>query len=110
MNEQVQAYVSKYPPAVVELFRQLRQAVIDSAPCAPEETLWARLPSYCVGDAFVRLIPFKDHINVEASAILLCRDELPGCKITPKGMLQLYPGQEIPHAVLAKIFTRTLCP
>lgn len=110
MNEQVQSYIGKYPPAVIELFRQLRQAVIDSAPCAPEETLWARLPSYYVGDAFVRLIPFKDHINVEASAILLCRDELPGCKITPKGMLQLYPGQEIPHDVLAKIFARTLCP
>ena len=110
MNEQVQAYIGKYPPDVIELFRQLRQAIIDSAPCTPEETLWARLPSYYVGNAFVRLIPFKDHINVEASAVLLYRDELPGCKITPKGMLQLYPGKEIPHAVLAKIFARTLSP
>lgn len=110
MNEQVQAYIGKYPPDVIALFRQLRQAIIDNAPCAPEETLWARLPSYYVGDAFVRLIPFKDHINVEASAVLLFRDELPGCKITPKGMLQLYPGKEIPHTVLAKIFARTLNP
>lgn len=39
MNEQVQAYIGKYPPDVIALFRQLRQAIIDSAPCAPEETL-----------------------------------------------------------------------
>lgn len=110
MNEQVQAYISKYPPSIVGLFQQLRQIILDSAPCAPEETLWARLPSYYVGEAFVRLIPFKDHINIEAAALPLHRDELPGCKFTPKGMLQLSPGQDIPLTALARLFAQTFAP
>ena len=109
MNEQVQAYISTFPPEINQLFRQLRQLILDSAPCAPEETLWARLPSFYVGVRFVRLIPFRDHINVEASAILPHREELPDCKITPKGMLQLYPGKDVPREALIRIFTKTLC-
>ena len=35
-----------------------------------KEMLWAKLPSYYSGDSFVRLIPCKDHINVEASSIM----------------------------------------
>lgn len=107
MNDQVKAYIARYPQEIIDLFCQLRQLVYDSAGCSPEEKLWARLPSYCIGDAFIRLIPFKDHINIEAKAILLHREELSGCKITPKGMLQLSPGQEFP-AILAEIFAQTL--
>ena len=31
--------------------------------------MWAKLPTYYVGESFVRLIPFKDHINIEAKAV-----------------------------------------
>lgn len=47
--------------------------------------LWAKLPSFYVGNNFVRLIPFKDHINIEAKAVIFHKDELPGYEITPKG-------------------------
>ncbi len=106
MNEQIQQYLSGYPEEIASLFAQLRQLIYDCA--VPEETLWARLPSYLAGDRFVRLIPFKDHINIEARAILSHREELAGYKITPKGMLQIYVKQAIPCDVLKNIFTETL--
>lgn len=90
------------------MYYHLRQIIFASVSCTPEETLWARLPSYYVGESFVRLIPFKDHINIEARAIMQHKDELAFYKITPKGMLQIRLGQPIPDAVLNRVFAETL--
>ena len=106
MQEEVKEYINKYPLEIVELFHALRKIIYDI--CEPEETLWAKLPSYYVGDTFVRLIPFKDHINVEAQEIMHHQEELAGYKITPKGMLQLYVKQDVPYEVLKKVFKETL--
>jgi hypothetical protein len=64
------------------------------------EKLWAGLPSFYAGDHFVRVIPFKDHINIEAPAILPHAHELSRYKITPRGMLQIPHTQSIPGIVL----------
>lgn len=108
MNEQIDLYVAKYPEGIFKMFNRLRQLIFDSVSCEVEETLWARLPSFYVGEHFVRLIPFKDHINVEADAITDYKDALAGYKITPKGMLQIYENQEIPAETLSEIFRKTL--
>ena len=108
MNEQVKEYVDKFPSEIVDMYLTLRQMIFDSASCEPEETLWAKLPSYYVGESFVRLIPFKDHINIEAQSVMQHKEELIGYKITPKGMLQIYLKQEIPCVVLKQIFMETL--
>ena len=108
MDEQVREYVEQYPSAIVNMYHTLRTLILDSTPAAPQEKLWAKLPSYYVGEAFVRLIPFKDHINIEASAAAAHRQELVGYKITPKGMLQIYQGQALPAEILKRIFAETL--
>lgn len=108
MNEQIKEYIGKYPSEIIEMFYSLRQMIFDSAPCEPEETLWAKMPSFYVGKNFVRLIPFKDHINIEAQAIIEHRDELSGYKITPKSMLQIFVNQQIPSEVLMRVFGETL--
>ena len=108
MNEQIKAYLNNYPEEIADVFHKLRQLIFDSVSCEPEETLWAKLPTYNVGEAFVRLIPFKDHINIEAQAVLQHTDELTSYKITPKGMLQIYVKPEIPGEVLKRIFEETL--
>lgn len=108
LSEEIRTYIEKYPSEAGELFLALRRLIYDSVPTAPAEKLWAKLPSYYVGDAFVRLIPFKDHINVEAQAILQHRNELTAYAITPKGMLQLYVDQPVPEEVLKRIFAETL--
>ena len=108
MNENVKEHIDKYSVEVKELYTQLRTIVYDSVSLDIEEKLWAKLTSYYVGDAFVRLIPFKDHINIEASAITLHAGELDGYKITPKGMLQIYINQNVPSNVLRQIFAETL--
>lgn len=108
MNEQVQIYIEKYPAAVAEMFKTLRQLIYDSTNADLVETLWAKLPSYYAGESFVRLIPFKDHINIEALAAIEHKEALEGYKITPKGMVQIYINQELPLEVLKRIFSETL--
>ena len=70
MNEQVKEYLEKFPCEIKDLFGSLRSLIYDSVKAEIKETLWAKLPSYYVGDSFVRLIAFKDHINIEAKAVL----------------------------------------
>ena len=108
MNEQVSLYLEKFPGEVSDLFNALRNIIFDSASSKPEELLWAKLPSYYVGASFVRLIPFKDHINIEAKTAAEHKGELQGYKMTPKGMLQIFVGQKIPVDVLRQIFAETL--
>ena len=108
MNEQVKEYIDKYPSEIIEMYYGLRKMIFDSVSCEPEETLWAKLPSYYVGESFVRLIPFKDHINIEAQSIIQHKEELADYKITPKGMVQIYLKQIIPCDILKQIFAETL--
>lgn len=108
MNAQVKEYLEKYSDDIRAMYHQLRQLIFESVSCRVEEALWARLPSYYAGEAFVRLIPFKDHINIEARAIISHREELTDYKITPKGMLQIYFGEKIPLQALKQIFLETL--
>ena len=108
MNEQVREYIDKYPSEIVDMYNNIRQIIFDSVSSEPEETLWAKLPSYYVGETFVRLIPFKDHINIEANAISEYKDVLSCYKVTPKGMLQIFLKQELPIDVLKQIFAKTL--
>ena len=108
MNKSVQEYIDKYPDEVKELYIRLRTIIYDSVSYEIEEKLWAKIPSYYVGESFVRLIPFKDHVNVEAAAVLAHKEELGGYKITPKGMLQIYLKQDGLQDVLGKIFVETL--
>lgn len=108
MNTQVKEYIEKYPSEIVDLLNRLRQLIWDSISSEPEETLWAKLPSYYVGERFVRLIPFKDHINIEALAVIQHKEELSAYKVTPKGMLQFFVNQQIPTEALMRIFAETL--
>ena len=108
MNEQIKIHLEKYPQEIVDVFTALRQLIYNSVSVDVEETMWAKLPSYYNSEKVVRLIPFKDHINVEASAVNQHKDELSDYKITPKGMLQIYVKQNIPNEVLKMIFKETL--
>ena len=85
MNDNVKEYIDKFSDEIKQLYYQLRKIIYDSVSWEVEEKLWAKLPSYYVEDNFVRLIPFKDHINIEAYAIALHKEELNDYKITPKG-------------------------
>ena len=108
MNEQVKDYIDKYPNEIIDMYNNLRKIIFESVSSKPEEILWAKLPSYYVDDSFVRLIPFKDHINIEAQAAIQHKEELACYKMTPKGMVQIYLKQDIPHEALKQIFAETL--
>jgi hypothetical protein len=93
---------------IFDMYNNIRQIIFDSVSSEPEETLWAKLPSYYVGETFVRLIPFKDHINIEANAVSEYKEVISSYKVTPKGMLQIFLKQELPVDVLKQIFAKTL--
>ena len=104
MNLQVQKTIGKYPLEVIDLFTHLRKLLFDSVSGEITETMWAGMPSYYLAGRFIRLIPFKDHINVEANAIAGHTEQLQGYKMTPKGMLQLFVKQPVPDKILVEIF------
>lgn len=108
MNEQVRDYIEKYPIEIIDMYNVLRKLIFDSTSSEPKETMWAKIPSYYVGDSFVRLIPFKDHINIEAKAVSKYKEVLVDYKVTSKGMLQIFLKQKIPASVLKQIFEETL--
>ncbi|MDE7212952.1 MAG: hypothetical protein K2N42_00055, partial [Anaeroplasmataceae bacterium] len=73
------------------------------------ESLWAGLPTYSISkEKFVRIIPFKDHINIEALALITYKESLKDYKFTPKHMLQICVGEPIPRAILLKVCKETL--
>lgn len=108
MNEQIKEYIDKFPNDIIDMYIVLRKLIFDSVSSELQETMWAKLPTYYVGESFVRLIPFKDHINIEARAVSVNTELLSGYKVTPKGMLQIFLKQDIPTDVLKKIFIETL--
>lgn len=108
MNEAIQNYIEGYCKEIQSLFSEIRNLIIKAVPCEIEEKLWVKLPSFYVGEKFVRVIAFKDHINIEATKIMKHKSQLKQFKITPKGMLQIYLNQDIPFDVLQEIFIETL--
>ena len=108
MDTETSNYVKKYSIEIQNMFFLLRKYIFQSVSCEIEEKLWAKLPSYYVNNRFIRVIPFKDHINIEAISILKHQDELKEFKITPKGMLQIYLKQDVPKDILQNIFREAL--
>ena len=108
MIDTIQSYLDSFDEPAVQRFSLLYNLLLESTTQEIEEKLWARLPSFYCGKNFVRIIPFKDHINIEAKAILTCEDKLHGYKITPKGLLQISHQQEIPAEILKKVFKESL--
>ncbi len=103
MNEEFERYLEKFNAETRQRFTRLHELVHESTSHIIEEKLWAKLPSFYVGDRFIRIIPFNDHINIEAKAVQSHKTSLDEFKITPKGMLQIQHTQSIPEDVLQKI-------
>ena len=108
MSDEIKLYIEKYPTEIIKLFQELRKIIYDCAKVDIEEKMWAKIPTYYTGKLYIRLIPFQNHINIEAKAIIKHQDELSNFKITPKGMLQIFVNQKVPSDILAKIFAETL--
>jgi len=104
MKEEINNYLENFEEVTKQRFCMLYGLIYESTLHNIEEKLWAKLPSFYVDNNFVRLIPFKDHINVEAKSVVYHKDELSGYKITPKGMLQIYHNQQVPCELLKIIF------
>lgn len=104
MQEEILDYLDKFEDDTKERFIMIYKILCESTVETINERLWAKLPSYYVGDKFVRIIPFKDHLNLEAKTISLHMDELREYKITRKGMLQIFHNENIPYELLKVIF------
>ncbi|WMJ87168.1 DUF1801 domain-containing protein [Anaerocolumna sp. MB42-C2] len=108
MIKDIKSYIEKFESRTKDRFYDLNKLIYDSTSQIITEKLWAKLPSYYVGNNFVRIIPFKDHINIEANAVISHKDDLGDYKITPKGMLQIFHNQLIPDEILKVVFKESL--
>lgn len=103
MKEEIKTYIEKYPYDVREMFLSLREMIL-SLDGGISEKMWAKMPEYRMGDKFIRLIAFKDHINIQCEAIQEYTDRLGSYKFTPKGFLQIYTDDNIPEEILNEAF------
>lgn len=108
MKEDIHNYLDKFEAQTKERFYDLYKLIYESTSRDIEEKLWAKLPSFYVNDKFIRIIPFKDHINIEAKAVAFHIDELSEYKITPKGMLQIFNNKPVQCELLKTIFKESL--
>jgi hypothetical protein len=108
MIDSIAKYLETFDEHTIQRFKVLYNLILESTSIEIEEKLWAKLPSIYSGKNFVRLIPFKDHINIEAKGIMAHKDKFHGYKFTPKGMLQIGHKQEIPGELLKFVFKETL--
>lgn len=108
MKEEIYNYLDSFEDETKQRFCDLYKLIYESTYKDIDEKLWAKLPSFYVNDNFIRLIPFKDHINIQAKAINFHRDELSQYKVTVKGMLQIFHNQQICSGVLKIIFKESL--
>ncbi|WP_461614967.1 DUF1801 domain-containing protein [Clostridium sp. Marseille-QA1073] len=107
MKEDIFNYLENFDEQTKQRFYMFYELIYKSTSRSIDEKLWAKLPSFYVGNNFIRLIPFKDHINIEAKAVIFHKDELSGYKITPKGMLQIFHNQQVPSELLKIIFVES---
>lgn len=108
MNNEVTQYLEKYPQEIADLCSAVREMICALPQLEIEEKLWAKMPSYYCGSRFIRIIPFKNHVNIEASGFALHKEAFEGCTFTPKGMLQLFPKQKMDLQLLRLAFLDTL--
>ena len=108
MKSDIYNYIDNFEELTKERFNIIYKIIYESTSQDINEKLWAKLPSFYVHDKFIRLIPFKDHINIQSKAILTHKEELSEYKITPKGMLQIFHNDKIPYKLLKIIFKESL--
>ena len=104
MNDEIVNYLDSFDERVVERFYELYELIKQSTEYDVAEKLWAKLPTFSVGDNYIRLIPFKDHYNINLSSNFFKSTEFEGYKSTPKGMVQIYHNQVIPEEKLLNAF------
>lgn len=104
MNIDIYNYLEKFDGSTKQRFYILYKLIYESTSKNIVEKLWAKLPSFYVDNNFIRIIPFKDHINIEIKTGISHGSELLAYKITPKGMLQIFHHQEIPEEILKTVF------
>ena len=84
MSDDIKLHIENYPDNIINMFNCLRKLILEVNPLI-EEKMWAKFPTFYLKEAFVRLIPFKDHINIEAKTTIAYKDKLTDFKITQKG-------------------------
>ncbi len=109
MKEEIYNYFGTLNEETKQRFQQLYNLIYENTSCTIEEKMWAKLPSFYNHDNFIRIVPFKDHINIEARAAVLYKEELSAYKFTPKGMLQIFHSQPVPEKLLIAIINESLC-
>lgn len=108
MNEDICNYMEKFDQQTKLRFSAFHDLIYESTSQTINENLWAIITFFYIDKNFVRFIPFNDHVNIEAKAVLSHIHELAEYNVTPKGMLKIFHTQQLPSELLRVIFKESL--
>ena len=107
MTPDIEEYIEKYPEEIIRLFMKTRDIVLSIDGISIEEKMWAKLPSYYYGGKVVRIIPFKDHINIEADGLAKHASKFEDSSLHQRECLQIQYNQEVDFDALKTVFLDT---
>jgi uncharacterized protein YdhG (YjbR/CyaY superfamily) len=101
--DDVNEYISGFPPSTQKLLKQLRSTIKKAAPKA-EEGISYRMPAYKLSGVLVYFAGYKNHIGFYpgASGVASFKKQLGAYKIA-KGSIQFPLDQSLPLDLVSKI-------
>jgi uncharacterized protein YdhG (YjbR/CyaY superfamily) len=102
-HESFETYIERFPPAVAEPLRVLRQAIRNAAPDAVE-TFSYGIPTYDQKGHVVHFAGYAGHVSLYpgADGIVAFREELSGYRVS-KGTVQFPLGAALPVELIGRI-------
>lgn len=77
MKEDIYNYLERFDEQTKQRFCMLYRLIYECTSQNIDEKLWAKLPSFYVDNNVVRLILFKDHVNIEAKVVIFHNQQIP---------------------------------
>lgn len=103
MNNEIDQYISNFPPEIQLLLQKVRKTIREAAPGA-EETIKYQIPTYVFFGNLVHFAANKNHIGFypAPSGLNAFKEEISKYK-NSKGAVQFPSDQEIPFDLISKI-------
>lgn len=101
--ENIDQYISGFPPAVQEVLQSLRQVIKEAAPDAVEKISY-QMPAFALNGILVYFAAYKKHIGFypTASGIQKFAAELSGYNLS-KGTVQFPIDHPLPYELITRI-------
>lgn len=103
MAKTLNQYLVEYPLESQNRYHQVKD-LINSIEPDITPYMWGGVPTFQRGNHYVRIIVFKDHLNINTSIGISVKELNPTYIITPKGMVQIFHHESLDIDWLKTLF------